>query len=515
MKGGCRGVVAAGHELTAATAQSVLRDGGNAYDAALAGLAAACVAEPVLSSLGGGGFMLARPAGEAPRLYDFFVQTPSRRRPEDELDFGPIVADFGTAQQVFHIGLGSVAVPGLVKGMFEAHADLGRMPVRDVLAPAVALARDGVVVNELHAYILQVVQAIYRHTPGALAVYGGPEGDGKLVGHGDRLRQPELAEVLDCLAAEGADLFYRGEIGQLIVSEMHGGGQLTAADLAGYRVARRAPLTVDYGGARLYTNPPPSSGGILIGFGLRLLDGIDLVGPGFGSAGHLLELANTLQATTQVRVEARAGGAASASDPLDPALVERYRAQVAGRRRANRGTTHVSVLDGAGNIASLTVSNGEGCGHVVPGTGIMLNNMLGEEDLNPGGFHRWPAGQRMTSMMAPTVVTTADGRVIATGSGGSNRIRSAVLQVLLNLLDFHMPVEDAVRAPRIHMEPDLLSVEGGFPADGVRSLVEAYPESQVWDALNLFFGGAHTVVHDGKSFQGAGDLRRGGVCVVA
>jgi gamma-glutamyltranspeptidase/glutathione hydrolase len=195
---------------------------------------------------------------------------------------------------------------------------------------------------------------------------------------------------------------------------------------------------------------------------------------------------------------------------LHPDWVARYRQAVHGRPLATRGTTQISVLDVQGNAASLTLSNGEGCGHVLPGTGIMLNNMLGEEDLNPGGFHLWPEDVRVSSMMTPTVVEHA-GRLIALGSGGSNRIRTAILQTLNNLIDFGMSPDDAVAAPRIHLERDKLSIEPGFSAKAVHLLTDHWPDHQLWGERNLFFGGAHTVVYDGRHFTGAGDPRRGGV----
>jgi gamma-glutamyltranspeptidase/glutathione hydrolase len=201
--------------------------------------------------------------------------------------------------------------------------------------------------------------------------------------------------------------------------------------------------------------------------------------------------------------------------PADERLLEedwvmRYRRTLKGRPLAARGTTQISVLDAQGNAASLTLSNGEGCGEVLPGTGIMLNNMLGEEDLNPEGFHRWREDVRVSSMMAPTVAEHA-GRLIALGSGGSNRLRTAILQTLVNLVDFGMSPDAAVSAPRIHLERANIGIEPGFAADAIGQLTDHWPDHRLWDTLNLFFGGTHTVVYDGRHFAGAGDPRRGGV----
>ncbi|MFM1891437.1 MAG: hypothetical protein RLZ44_514, partial [Pseudomonadota bacterium] len=277
-----------------------------------------------------------------------------------------------------------------------------------------------------------------------------------------------------------------------------------AADLAGYRTVKRDPLRRSYRGARLYFNPPPSSGGLLIAFALALLERHDLGGLGFGSPAHLLTLARVMEQTNLAR----------SAGPDDHALLDenwiaQYRQAVHARPVTARGTTQISVVDQRGNAASLTLSNGEGCGHVLPGTGIMLNNMLGEEDLNPDGFHRWREDVRVSSMMAPAVAEHT-GRLIALGSGGSNRLRTAILQTLCNLIDFGLAPAEAVAAPRIHLERERVSIEPGFTAAAAQPLLAAWPDHHLWNDLNLFFGGTHTVVFDGQHFSGAGDPRRGG-----
>lgn len=505
---GC--VVAAGHALTVATAEDVLRAGGNAYDAAIAALATSFVTEPVLSSPGGGGFLLAAPAEGPPRVYDFFVQTPLERRSLEDIEFYPVVADFGTEQQQFRIGRGTIATPGVLRGIEEIHADLGTIPLRELVAPACRLALDGVVVTEMQGYLHGVVEAIVTASEPCRSIFAGIEAPDTLARAGARTANPELADALEAIAVEGADLFYRGEIAASIVADMKAGGQLGTADLAGYRVEKRRPLSLDYRGARILTNPPPSSGGTLIGFGLDLLRDCDVAADPFGSPAHLCRLAAVMEATAAARVEHSIEALAS----LDPTLTRRWREQVAWRTRACRGTTHVSVIDRDGNVAAASVSNGEGSSYVVPGTGIILNNMLGEDDLNPDGLHQWAPGVRMTSMMAPTAIGWRDGRRVATGSGGSNRIRTALLQVLVNLVDFGMDIEEAVAAPRIHVEDTFLSVEGGFDAERIDAVLRLWPESKVWDARNMFFGGAHTVATGERGVEGIGDPRRDGACAI-
>ena len=499
-------VVAAGHALTVGAAEDVLRAGGNAYDAVIAALATSFVAEPVLSSPGGGGFLLAVPVGERPRVYDFFVQTPRARRLPDDIEFYPVMADFGPARQEFHIGRGTVATPGMIRGIAEVHADLATVPLRELVAPACRHATEGVALSGMQAYLLGVVEAIIGASEASRSIFSSVEAPERLARAGERLVNPMLADALEAIAIEGADLFYRGEIAASLVSDLASGGHLEADDLAGYRVEKREPLSLEYRGARVLTNPPPSSGGALIGFGLDLLRAHDPGAGSFGSAAHLGLLAAVMEATSAARIEHSIESLAS----LDAGSVARWREQVAGRARAFRGTTHVSVIDAAGNIASATVSNGEGSGYVVPGTGIVMNNMLGEDDLNPDGFHRWTPDERMTSMMAPTALARRDGRRVATGSGGSNRIRTALLQVLVDLVDFEMEVEEAVAAPRVHVEDSFLSVEGGFDPERIAPVLEAWPEHQVWETANMFFGGAHTVASGPRGVEGAGDPRRGG-----
>ena len=374
------------------------------------------------------------------------------------------------------------------------------------------MAREGVTLNALQAYVFSIVTPIYQATRDAQALFGSRRGEG-LLGEGEVFRSAAMADALEVLAREGEDLFYRGEIAQSIVRLCQtGGGLLTTEDLAAYAAIQRRPVDTRYRDARLHLNAPPSSGGVLLAFALRLLDALPPA-EAFGSTEHLRQLIEVMALTRRARIEAHLDPA-DPSALLDPALLARYRDELHGRPGANRGTTHMSVVDGERNIATLTLSNGEGCGTLIPDTGIMLNNMLGEEDLNPQGFHRWPPDTRMTSMMTPMVLRLADGRRIALGSGGSNRIRSALLQTTVNLVDFGMHLEEAVSAPRVHLEGEHLSIEGGFRHESIEPLLDVFTEPHLWDDLNLFFGGVHAVVDDHGSLRGMGDPRRGGVSLV-
>jgi gamma-glutamyltranspeptidase/glutathione hydrolase len=516
-----RGVVAAGHPRTAAAACAVLAEGGSAVDAALAGLLAACVAEPVLASLGGGGFLIALPAdgrhAGRPIVYDFFVQTPRQRRPPGEIDFREVAADFGPARQTFHIGLGTIATPGVVKGIFAAHRDLGRMPIRRLFEPAVALAKDGVLIDGMQAYVLGVVRAIIEADPRMRALFESPTGSGALLREGERLIFPQLADALESIAVEGDDLFYRGEMGRLLSDDSQSkGGHLTHVDLERYQVERRPPLTLSLFDANVLLNPPPSSGGLLVGFGLKLWQALERTDARFGSSAHLGRLVTIMRATERARIEERVhervADPAAAEMLLDPLLIARWLNELSGLAAALRGTTQISVVDAAGGVASLSVSNGEGSAYVLPQTDIILNNMLGESDLLTKGPEAWPRDRRLSSMMTPSIVREANGGIMALGSGGSNRIRTAMLQVLLNLLTFRMDPEEAIGAPRIHYDENILSMEPGFRDEAVMAACAgAQFKLEAWPAKNLFFGGVHLAQRSAQgALLGVGDARRGG-----
>jgi gamma-glutamyltranspeptidase/glutathione hydrolase len=506
-----KGAVAAGHRLTAETAAEILKAGGNAFDAAVAAFFTMCVCEPVLSSFSGGGFLLARERGGTTRLFDFFTHTPRAKIPSHLLDFYPVTVDFGSTTQDFHIGVGASATPGTVSGMFSVNKVLGSMDMRELVQPAVELARSGVVVDEFQAYLLGLVSPMYK-TESLAPLFAGPDGSG-LVTTGDVMKNPDLAQVMEVLALEGRDLFYRGEIAQGIQALCDGRGHLRYDDFINYETVERSPLSVKYRDHMLFTNPPPSAGGALIGFGLNLLSHFNLSGFEFGDVDHIRMLAEVLVGTSAARAEHFKDGPHSGL--LDQRLVESYRQKVSTVAASYKGTTHISVVDAEGNIAAMTVSNGEGCGELLPGTGIVMNNMLGEEDLNPAGFHNWNCNERMSSMMAPAVLVDRRGGMTAMGSGGSNRIRTAILQVVSNMVDFGQSARAATDSARIHIETEVLNIEPGLPGGRSRDLLAEYPEHRLFDQPNMFFGGVHSAgISSGGSFHSYGDARRSGAAVI-
>ena len=488
--------VAAGHALTAEAAATALREGGSAVDACLAGALMACVAEPVLAGFFGGGFLILREPEGRVRLLDFFVHTPRARRPEADWDLREIEADFGETKQRFHIGAAAVAAPGLPTGLAEAHARFGRIPLRELAAPAVEAARRGAPLSAFQAHVLQVVAPIYAASPEARALYHHADGP---AGEGDLLRNPDLADTLETWAAEGPRFAQEGEAGRALLALCAEGGRLGPEDLRRYRAEWRSPLIVPRGPAKVALNPAPSLGGTLIAVALELLaDG----------APTAAALARAFALTSRARAET---GDDRLAELLSPEGLARWRA-LAGLPAAPRGTTHVSAVDGRGMAAALTLSNGEGCGLIAPGTGIMPNNMLGEEDLLPQGLDRWTPDVRLASMMAPTLMRWPDGRVAALGSGGSNRIRSAMAAVIARLADGRAPLDLAVAAPRLHVEGrEAVDFEDRFPPEEREALLRDWPEARPWPRDSLFFGGVHAVRRaPSGAVEAAADARRDG-----
>jgi gamma-glutamyltranspeptidase / glutathione hydrolase len=521
-----RGAIAAGHPLTAEVGADVLREGGNAADACVAAAFASWVAESPLTGPGAGGFLLVHRARDrSERLLDFFAAVPGRGRPGGAVgEMEEVDVEFDRdASQVFRIGAASCAVPGAIAGLEAAHRAYCTLPWRRLIEPAVAAAQQGFELTRPQAYLHAILDLILRHTDAGRQIYG-PSGT-RLVA-GDRIVMDDLASTLETLADEGAEAFYRGELGRRVVDHVQAeGGALTWEDLREYRIISRRPIRVAFDGHEFVSNPPPSSGGILIGYALLLLARLGVAGPP-GSAEAIARLAEVMREQTRARGGSFAGDLYRGglvrrlyAEPNVAAAVERIRAREAGRREPAgvSGTTHISVVDADGNAASLTASNGSGSGTIVPGTGIHLNNMLGEYDLNPvrREDRRALSGKRLTSMMAPSLVLEGERPRVVVGSAGSVRLRGAILQIVLNVAAHGMSVGEAIEHPRVHLEEPHVHCEGGSdPAELDR--LEAWGYELVrWRRRNLYFGGASAVEFraDG-ALSAAGDPRRGGHGIV-
>jgi gamma-glutamyltranspeptidase/glutathione hydrolase len=511
-----RGVVAAGHPATAEAGAWALREGGNAVDAAVAAVVASLTAESPLTGLGAGGYMLVHRPGAEPVVLDFFVAAPGLGGEERGAELVPVDIDFGGTTQVFNVGAASCGAPGVPSGLAEAAARFGTMPLADLVVPGAALAREGAEVTAQQAYLFEILSPILTAEPTGAAAY---RPGGRPVPEGGRVRLPELAETIERFGAEGPEPFYRGDIAAAIAERVRaGGGTLGRTDLSAYETISREPVSARFAGREVLTNPPPSSGGILIAFALSLL-----------------ELIGEDGAEPLVAVMEQAQGARTRSflaGLYEPGFHGRFLTEAAIEAAAGRAveghpigrdddpqgplgsTTHITAIDGDGGCASVTCSNGSGSGVFVPGTGIQLNNMLGEDDLNPFGFHETEHGRRMPSMMSPTIALRDGELELGLGSGGSNRIRSAITQVLVRALADGMPLDDAVRAPRIHFEAGVVHAEPGADDAALGRLASRGYEIVRWREPNLFFGGVHAASAL-PALAGAGDPRRGGAVAVA
>ncbi len=493
-------MVAAGHPLSARAGAEALARGGNAVDGACAAAFAAAVVESMLTGPGGGGFLLARdPAGRA-TLLDFFVAVPGlgpHGRTLDPAELDSFTVLFGGAEQEFHIGPASVAVPGMVPGLVAASRRLGRLALSELVEPAARLAREGFTLGPEGEYLHGILNGMLTYSREVAAVYASR---GRPPCADDTLRLPELADTLDGVAAGGGAA---GALADAMAEHVAaGGGLLNRDDLAAYEVIERAPLETGYRGLRVLTNPPPSRGGSLIAAALELLDAAP---PPDGEVAHYVAVAQAGSEANRLR------DAVSHEDLRADDALARLRALSAGRpSRKPTGTTHVSVVDAEGGSASLSSSNGSGSGVLVPGTGVLLNNMLGEEDLNPGGFGRLAPGLRMGSMMAPTLLLRDGEPLVALGSAGSNRLRSAILQTVVSVVDGQLGLDEAVRRPRVHPEAGGLDVEAGVPEPACARLEAEGFRLRRWGELNLFFGGVAAAGRDASGLGAAGDPRRGG-----
>ena len=448
-----RGAVAAGNRHTTEAGAWALARGGNAVDAVVAAALAAFVAEGPLTGPAGGGFFLVRAAGAEPTLLDCFFAVPSR--PQGPMD--KVLIDFGDAStQFFHIGSESVAVPGLVAGLAEAHGRHGRLAWAALFEPALELASTGVQMSGPQRFLLEILVPILERTEEGREIYGS------------HVRAETAAMV------PGLELVR--DRGPAAVAELMPGH---ADDLAAYRVVERAPVEASFAGMRVVTCPAPSKGGAVVADGLAAI-----------AAGN--QASREAVATTLVEALLAGYGGPSRLAPLT-------------------GTTHVSVIDGDGNAAALSSTLGSGSG--VFAGGFQLNNMLGELDVI-GTEDRHP-GDRLPSMMAPTLVLDGDAPRLVVGSAGSVRLSGAILQTVYHVVAGGGSVSEAIDHARLHIEDGVVQVEGGWPAETAEHLQQAgYPVNE-WAARNLYFGGVSAVERlSAGGLAAAGDPRRGGHGIV-
>lgn len=439
------------------------------------------------------------------KVYDFFVQTPHKRRPLAEIDFVKSTIDFGTTQQVQFIGKGSVAVPGCPAGIAHIHRALCKMPLHEIALPAIQLAREGVRISAYQAYTMRILEPILLHSVEMREVF---ESKGKLIGEGHLLQQAKLADTLEYLSREGFEAFYQGELADMFVKDNEeNGGLIQQQDLESYQVLERKPLIFPYNGHQIITNPPPSMGGSMISYGLASRKNVKPSLP--KGVPYIHELIDLIVGMDRFR-EQHLNPGIQAGHWSTEKLEQMLSTSRQERKDLLGNTTHFSIIDRQGNAASVTTTMGGVSGHKIPGTGISTNNMLGELDLNPLGYESWPLNQRVSSMMSPTIVLAQNQAHIVLGTGGSSRIRTAILQVLINLITHKMPLEKAVNYPRLHIEDDHLNIEPGLIKPKYAAQLKV-GKLTLWEQKSMFFGGVHTVMRDvnGK-LSATADPRRDG-----
>lgn len=471
----------------------VIQGGGNAIDAAVATAFAMAVTHPTAGNIGGGGFIVYRPATGEPVSYDFREVGPSRSSPEMWLKNGKY--DFDT----HHNSHLSVGVPGTVAGLFLAHKEQGSKPWKELVQPAIALARDGFEVSHGLARSLAGVLDQFKKYPASLAQFSK---NGQPYQAGDILKQPDLAKTLTRIADHGPAGFYEGETAALIEKEMKAnGGLITMADLKAYQAKKRGVVKGTYRGYEVIGMPPPSSGGMAVIQMLNVLEGYDLKANGYGSAKNIHLITESMRRAFADRARYLGDPDFEKDIPM-PMLISKEYAEKQRKSinpdKASKSspstfevtyeseeTTHLSIVDAKRNAVSLTytLEYGYGSRIVVPGAGFLLNNEMGDFNAAPGltddrGLIGTPAnlarpGKRMLSSMAPTIIAKDGELFMVTGTPGGRTIINTVLTTILNVIDFGMNAQEAVDAGRMHHQwlPDRLSLERfGVSADVIKSL---------------------------------------------
>jgi gamma-glutamyltranspeptidase / glutathione hydrolase len=488
------GMVVSQNAIASQVGTEVLLAGGNAVDAAVATAFALAVVHPAAGNLGGGGFLLLRPARGPAAVYDFREQAPAAATPTLFLRDGKYSAE------LHHDSPVSVGVPGTVAGLNMAWADNGRMPWKELLQPAISLAREGFMVSDGLARSLRDVLPEMKRYPASLAQFSR---QGVPYEMGDLLQQPDLARTLERIAEKGARGFYDGETAELVERAMKAnGGILTREDLRQYTIYRRPPLRGTYRGAEILTVPPPSAGGVALLQCLNVLEDYDVPGLGASSSLFVHTVSEAMRRAFADRARYLGDPDVVKDMPVERLVSKEYAAALRRTIRADRAsvsspesfewpaesseTTHFSVVDADRNAVALTTTLEDSYGSkmVVPGAGFLLNNEMGDFNAGPGltdasglvGSAPNLAGprKRMLSSMTPTIVAR-DGRpYLVTGSPGGRTIPSTVLLTVLNVLDFGMNPQEAVDAPRFNHQwlPDVIQFERyGLSVDTREALV--------------------------------------------
>lgn len=499
-----RVAVATTSQLAADAAQEVADGGGNAVDCALAAALLTINTEPGVCALGGSAFVTIWSADADPVTIDGNVAVPGKGLADDERKRGAVEVSIAYGGGITTlVGAGSVAVPGTLAALEKAWQSNGRATWHAILEPTIRACRHGFPLSAACRYYLGYSgDSIFgRSEDGHRALH---RDDGSLIDAGDTVRIPHLADSLQAIADDGARAFYEGDIAHAVADHCRAGeGMLTLEDLTSYRAVTRAPLMTDIGDWRLATNPPPAVGGSMLTAMLLACADLDI---GRWDAASLSRLIRSQQACLDFRQRhldlADDVGAEAAK------LVAMARNGSLLSRWTSASTVHTSVVDDSGNGCAVTASSGYGSGVMPPGTGLWLNNCLGEIELNRRGLDAGPPGERLPSNMAPSVARRA-GAVLAVGSPGADRITTALQQFLINYMQLGLPLSEAIAHPRVHVDTSgdvtQLMAEPGLDLPDGDLPVTVFPE------IVMYFGGVGAAVYDDNAgFDVAADPRREG-----
>ena len=498
--------VATASVLAADIARALIDAGGNAVDVCVGAAIGAMCTDPGIIAPGAGGFITLWPAGEDPRVIDAYAEMPGRGLPQSDhsTDARAVTMEYGGGMETI-VGYGSVATPGAFAGLSEAQKRYGRISWAEVIEPTIVHVVAGFPLSESAAEYLS-----YSHD----VIFGWNlesyralhQRDGTPLGAGDIVHLPDLAVSLRRIAEVGAEILYTGELGIAIAEEIQtNGGILTAEDLSSYEAHDRSPICTELEGWTIATNPPPAVGGACMAAMLVLLDGYGITDWGSRNVATLAKVQQAVTDFRRDRFDISRNRGREAEFLLEMARIGKLKSLLSAP-----STSHTSAVDSAGNACSITVSAGYGSGVMVPGTGMWLNNSLGELELNPEGFQGLPAGTRLVSNMAPTVARRADGAVIAIGSPGADRITTAISQVLFNCLALGMSMEASIEAPRLHMEIFDGEVTAAHePGLNVSELGELTPRP--FSSRSMYFGGVQAAAwYPDAGLVACADARRAG-----
>jgi gamma-glutamyltranspeptidase/glutathione hydrolase len=479
--------ISAGHQVTLDAAKLILKEGGNAYDAAIAAYLAMFIAEPCMASAGAGGFAMCFRPGKPVKMLDFFTQTPASKMIEKQLDFNPIIVDFGNETETFYTGMASIAVPGAIAGIFALHKENASMPMELLVQPAKDLNTNGVSMDSFQSMDLVLLEPIFKEDPSMQDVFFP---NGELLKKGDILKLPHYNDFLDFMVAEGPRGFYEGEISAQIDKDSKSrGGFIRRDDLKNYKTHWRKPIKIKKYGHHILLPNGPSLGGAIMAMLFHYQQEF--------SGNWVKSILEFQKQQFQTKLLIRQ-------------MEETYPNsgfKLIGNSGSSRGTSHFNILDKWGNAVALTSSIGEGCGYFIPGTDMHLNNMMGESALLPHGFHSWDENVRLHSMMTPTMALDSEMNLVyCSGSGGAGRIPFMIGQVLENVLKGQMPLEIATLSPRVYIHEGKLHFETGAKIDFQGNLPR-----QEWDYQSLFFGGVHSITLNESRLEASGDQRRYGV----